>query len=215
MASHPPTRRAIIRCATLGAPLLLAACAIGESGPPQAFPPLRYNYLRPLRLNVAAIQIQSRYFSGPGQLDNLSPERPETALRQMAQDRLVAAGSSGSAVFVITDASLRMVRDEIVGNLAVRLDVRTSDGNRVGFAEARVSRSHTAPESTSTDALRAALYDMTKSLMDAMNVEFEYQLRRSLGEWLIGGPVGGGGTVAAPLAPSTVQQQNLPPPSAY
>ena len=45
------------------------------------------------------------------------------------------------------------------------------------------------------------LYDMTKSLMDRMNVEFEYQVRRSLGGWLLPG--------GAPPAP--VQQQPLTP----
>jgi hypothetical protein len=43
------------------------------------------------------------------------------------------------------------------------------------------------------------LYDMTKSLMDRMNVEFEYQVRRSLAGWLL--PAG------AP--PAAVQQQPL------
>ena len=43
------------------------------------------------------------------------------------------------------------------------------------------------------------LYDMTKDMMDRMNVEFEYQVRRALSTWLV--PAG---AVQAP-----VQQQPL------
>jgi hypothetical protein len=52
------------------------------------------------------------------------------------------------------------------------------------------------------DDLPSTLYDMTKDMMDTMNVEFEFQLRRSLGNWLL--PEG------APQAP--VQQQPLTQP---
>ena len=35
--------------------------------------------------------------------------------------------------------------------------------------------------------LRATLYDMTKAMMKAMNVEFEYQIRNRLHDWLVSG----------------------------
>ena len=65
--------------------------------------------------------------------------------------------------------------------MAVELDIYTSANTRAGFAEARVSRTH----SGDVDDLRATLYDMTKDMMDTMNVEFEFQLRRSLRDWLL------------------------------
>ena len=52
--------------------------------------------------------------------------------------------------------------------------------------------------------LDAVLYQITKTLMDTMNVEFEYQVRRSLRDWLIAAP--------AP-APAPVEQQPLPSPA--
>ena len=45
----------------------------------------------------------------------------------------------------------------------------------------------------------ARLYDMTKRLMDRMNVEFEYQVRRSLGAWLLTASCPAGTGAAAAL----------------
>ncbi len=51
---------------------------------------------------------------------------------------------------------------------------------------------------------RGTLYDLEKQLLDALNVELEYQVRRNLKDWL----------VAAPSAvPAPVNAQPLPPPS--
>ena len=162
-----------------------------------AFPPLRYDYLTPLRLNVAAIQIENRFIQAPGGPASLSPISPVLALEQMAQDRLRADGSSGRAVFVVDDASIVLVPGGLSGSMAVHLDVLTADGRRAGFAEARASQIYTGP----TSDIRAVTYDLVKNMMDSMNVEFEYQVRRSLGDWLQV-------TETAPLPPA-VQQQDL------
>ena len=96
-------------------------------------------------------------------------------------DRLQAFGTAGQAVFVIQEASLIRQRDTILGSFAVELDVYTSANTRAGFAQARVTRSYTGD----VDDLPSTLYDMTKNMMDTMNVEFEFQVRRSLRAWLL------------------------------
>ena len=75
------------------------------------------------------------------------------------------------------------------------LEIYPTPGIRSGFAQAIASRQHTGP----IDDLRGTLYDVTKAAMDAMNVEFEYQVRRNLGPWLL----------SASAAPPPVQQQPL------
>ncbi len=194
----------LTRRTSLLLPLVLAACGGREQ--PHDFAPLHYGYLLPLGLNVAQIRIEQRYVpSGvPPDVSQLDPVRPVDALRNMATDRLQALGGSGVAVFSIVNASLTRKSDTLSGNFEVELDIYSGPDTRAAYATASVTGSYTGD----MDDIQARLYDMTRSLMDRMNVEFEYQVRRSLGNWLL--------SAGAPQAP--VQQQPLivspPPPSA-
>jgi hypothetical protein len=172
--------RTLSRRSSLLLPLLLSACG-GRSQ--RVYPPLHYGHLTALQLNVAAVQIEQRYVpSGVSpDVSQIDPMPPVQALRNMAAERLQAFGSSGRAVFVIQDASLTRQRNMLLGSFAVELDVYTSADTRAGFAEARVSRTYTGD----LDDLPAKLYDMTKEMMDTMNIEIEFQLRRSLRTWLL------------------------------
>jgi hypothetical protein len=121
----------------------------------------------------------------------------------MATDRLQALGATGTAVFSILNAALIRKDDTLSGTFEVELDVYSAPDTRAAYATASVTGSY----SGDLDDIRSRLYDMTRSLMDRMNVEFEYQVRRSLGGWLL--------SAGVPQAP--VQQQPLivsPPPGA-
>lgn len=200
-------RRSIFRPMLLGAsfavPLLLAGCG-GDEGVPQSFPPLRYNYLAPISLNVATIRTDVRYVpvQGGSNLDATSPEAPLQAVEQMVQDRLVAGGAGGTAVITINAASLNQVNDTVVGNVSLRLTVTSADGRQRGYTDASVTRTRTMPDNTSPDALRAFLYSMTQDLVNAENVELEYQIRQNLPAWLVGGA---SAVIGGPSAPTPVQ----------
>jgi len=196
----------LTRRTSLLLPLFLAGCGGGRR---KDFPPLRYDYLAPLPLNVASIQIEQRYVpSGvPPDVSQFDPEPPVQALRAMAEDRLQTLGSADLAVFVIKEASLVRQKDTISGNLAVELDIYNTPTNRVAYAQASV----TATYSGDLDDLPGRLYDMTKDMMDRMNVEFEYQVRRSLGSWFLSGSVTRAPVETQPLNPTTPSR--LPPPT--
>lgn len=178
-------------------PFLLAGCGGGPR--PRDYAPLHYDYLVPLRLNVSTIQIEQRYVpsGAPPDVSQYDPVPPVSALRTMAEERVQALGSADLAVFVIQDASLTRQGDTLAGNFAVQLNVYNTPTNRAAYAQASVSSSYTGD----LDDLPGRLYDMTRDMMDRMNVEFEYQVRRSLGAWLL--PAG--------AVPPPVQQQPLTP----
>ena len=185
----------LTRRTSLLLPLLFAGCGGGSKQ--RSYPPLRYDYLTPLGLNVASIQIEQRFVpSGVApDVSQSDPEPPLRALRAMAEDRLQALGSAGQAVFVIQDASLVRRGDTLSGSLAAELGIYTAPNARAGYARASVSGRFTGD----LEDLPARLYDMTKTMMDRMNVEFEYQVRHSLGAWL----------VSAGAARAPVEQQPL------
>ncbi len=180
--------------------LLLAACGSEQPAPQASFPPLDFSYLPPLALNVATLEVQSQYVpSGPPDISQYDPAPPEAALRLMATERLKPVGSAGRAVFTIDDAAIVQSGDTITGAFSVTLNIYTSAGVRAGFAQATVTRQLTGVGGD----LPAALYTLTRQLMQQMNVEFEYQVRRSLHDWLAS---------AGPTPPPVPQQAPLPAP---
>ncbi len=219
--SSPSARRANLRGSVLGGPLLpglvlllLAGCGDDTPAPaPQSFAPLHYEYLPKLRLNVANIAVSDRSLPvSPQDIASSSPVVPAQALQQMARDRLFAVGSSGTATFTIDQASIvREPGGALDGQLAVHLDLTAPGGGRTGFAEARVARQH-VPGSEPEDAA-TNLYALTRQMMDAMNVELEYQIRQSLKPFVVEGAGAPAPVAAEPLAgPGTPPAVPAPPP---
>jgi hypothetical protein len=186
-------------------PLAFAACGEEE---PTVFDPLRYNYLPPIQLNVASTAIEQRFVPAgvPPDVSNEDPEPPVEALKAMASDRLQAFGTANKAVFAILDASLTRENDVVIGSMAVSLTILDDNGSQLGFAEARVQSRHTGP----LEGIRSVLYDMTKSMMSDMNVEFEYQVRRNLKDFLTNGAAPDTPVQQAPLDQQPPQGQPQP-----
>jgi hypothetical protein len=188
-------------------PLALAACGGGDDDD-LVFAPLRYNDLPPIQVKVATIAIEQRFMpSGvPPDVSNLDPAPPTEALKAMANDRLQAFGTANKAVFAVLDASMTRDDDEITGSLAVSLTILDDNGTQMGFAEAHVHSRHTGH----THGIRPVLYDMTKTMMNDMNIEFEYQIRHNLKAWLTDAAAPGTPVEQAPLDGSGSPQPAAP-----
>ena len=186
------------------AALLLAGCS-GPPPPEPVYVPPSYSYLNPLRLDVGTVEVVEDWAPGPDDLGGLAPVRPLDALHRMATDRLGAVGSTGRAVLKIENASIRRSGNALMGDFAVRLDIVGADGAPRGFATAEVTRTATLPDE---GMLRQALYMLVNDMMRDLNVELEFQVRRSLGRWLVDTAPAGA------AVPAPVEQQPLPPPSA-
>lgn len=191
----------------------LTACS--SPPPPQTFPPLDYSYLPPIVLKVSSLNVVNAYVPTPGQATLLGqdPEPPANALLAMLNHRLVASGTPGTGTVTIETASIDQVGSNLTGTMTVDINLASADGHSTGYTEASVSASQTAPDPDSAQAdVQAALYSLTKQLMDNMNVQLQYQIQHNLGPWLswsatpgvaplAGGPVTGGGIQATPLTP--------------
>jgi hypothetical protein len=208
------------RAVAFGLAMGLAACG-GPPPPPVVYKPLDYSYLPPITLRVATVNVSNIYVPDPGAatLIGQDPEPPATALLAVATRRLIGNGTPGTADFTVENASIEPVGGNLVGTLTARLDVKSADGRRNGFTEASVSHSQTAPDSDATPAdWQAALYGMTKALMDSMNVQLQYQIQRNLGDWVVYAPnaaaasvgAGRGAIQAAPLPSTAVIPGGVP-----
>jgi len=184
-------------------PFLLGSC--GDDEGPAApirrdFPPLRYGYLPPINVNVQRLETTGDFVPPTGDDEVADPSTAET-LYAMARDRLKPVGNSGTATFRVVTASTIRHHDTLNGTLVVRLDISDAGGLNAGFAEARATANHTGP----MPDVRAAAYDLLKTMMDSMNVELEYQLRNKLRPWIVDVPTE---AVPQPVDPSV----KLPPP---
>jgi hypothetical protein len=174
------------RRAALLLPLWLASCGDDDVPAPTLrgdFPPLRYNYLPPISLNVQRVEIAGDYVLPQGDLEIIgsSPVNPIDTLYAMARDRLKPVAADGAATFRILMASIIRRREKLDGVLAVRLDVHNAGDTATGYTEARVTAAHTGLIRDQ----RAIVYEMLRSMMENLNVELEYQLRNKLRAWII------------------------------
>jgi hypothetical protein len=190
-------------------PLAIAAC--GGDDEDLVFQPLRYSDLPPIQVKVASIAIEQRFIPAgvPPDVSNLDPAPPAEALKAMGRDRLQAFGTAGKAVFDVLDASLTREGDVVTGSFAVSLTILDDTGTQLGFAEAHVRSRHTGE----IRDIRPVLYDLTKSMMHDMNIEFEYQIRHNLKPWLTDAAAPATPVEAAPLDTSGAPAAATPAPS--
>ncbi len=180
---------------------ILASCV--TSAPSEKFSELSYGHLGELSLNVETLKIASDFKPSMGgdNVEHLFPTPPEKALWKWAADRLRAQGSAAQARFVIIDASVIETRLEVEGGItgaftkeqAVRysgaleavLEIVDAKGGRKGFASARVSRSKTLEEGATLNEKERLWFELTEALMSDFNREFEKNIRKFLGDWMM------------------------------
>ncbi|MDB5369610.1 MAG: hypothetical protein JWP20_1168 [Roseomonas sp.] len=207
----PAMRHPVPRRMALLLPLLAAACSTGEALPMLA-PAPGYSYLTPLRLNVLDIEVVEPTAGPTFRTDPPAPLPPALQAVRMGRERLVPVGTAGRARFMVDGATL--TREVASGGgmfsqrterlscaIRVRLEILGADGRRVGFTEAEARRTATVIDEGPGSRERAA-DQIVRQAMDDLNVEFEFQIRRNLRDWIMSGEPG-----AVPVGP--IQQENL------
>lgn len=169
-------------------PVALIGCA--EQKQPTEFAPLNYDYLGQIHLNVATLDVVDNSVTNPepGDIGYKSPSPPDHTLRQMASDRLVAVGNTAAATtahFVIDRAFIiHQPGGTLDGQMDIHLDLLNPEGKRVATASAQATQT-LHPDPSQEVESPANLYEITKDMMQTINVEFEYQIRHSLNKWLV------------------------------
>lgn len=210
----PAVPRRALLAGAVALPALAGCGTRREEAPAQAEMPT-YRHLTPLRLNVAEIEVGGMLGMAAPPVGTL---RPEVAVAVMGRERLLAAGPSGRARFVVETADLR--REPLSGGglfsagterltclLRARVEVLGPSGERAAFAEAQARREWRGPDEGGPARARAA-DALLRQAMAELNVEFEYQVRRNLRPWLLDAAP----TQPAAPRPEAVGREELPRP---
>ena len=194
---------------------LLAACANEQPAGPFVPPgPPSYGHLTPLRLKVGTLEIQEAGSGTAFLVDQSAPLQPADVMLRMAQDRLSAAGGPGRARFLIQTASLTREGSASGGVFSpapetfrcvmrCQVEIISPEDAILASASAEATRAVTGPVRDAGE--RAALAERAVKLAGQdMNVEFEFQVRRHLRNWLQ--------LVASPgeTLPQPVEREALP-----
>lgn len=183
-----------IRLLAFVASLALTAC----NTPPhrQEFPEITYQHLRPFRLDVARVAIVDAYQPDPANdIADQFPEQPAAVARQWAEDRLLAVGQQGEAIYTITlakstDTPLRRSQgmqamthkdqsDRYDLWITVNLEVRS--GGKAGAVTAQSARSQTVIEDMTLNQREGVLFNLLDATMKDVNAQMEKLIPQYLG----------------------------------
>jgi hypothetical protein len=179
---------------------LLAACAMEDPG--NRFPPITFQHLPDLSLDVGDIQVEQAYVT-PGQrpnVDHLFPVQPKNAAVQWAQDRLVARGDRLTFRYIVRQASAvetelettTGVRGLLTTDQAARYEVhivvemQVLDGRQIqGSAKAEARRSTTVEEGISLAERERAWYRLTEDTMRDLDKQLEETIRSAFFPYIV------------------------------
>jgi hypothetical protein len=190
--------RGVIAAVATG--LLVACSSSYETFRP---PPLDFSDRAPLRLGVGAIAVQSAYRPRDTEpyVDNLMPLKPEDAIRQMLEARLIAAGGPGSIQAVILDASVKEEALEtkagltgwltteaaarLEGRFQVQIDRLSATGEVLKSVSTAVTRTSAIAEGVGYAERQKIGYDLVRNLVDDLDEGLTTNVRANFADILV------------------------------
>lgn len=178
--------------------LILVACSPSAQLPE----PVGLAYLanKPIRLNVARVEVVKKYQSSSTlpHVENDLPVPPVVMLQQWVQDRLLPVGKTGYAVVTIEDASVveRPLKgtkglrgmftvdqsEQYDAKMSVKIEIFDDAGNVKNFAYARASGSRTIGENFTLGQRRKVWIVMMEKIMNNLDEELDRNVKSYLTE---------------------------------
>lgn len=185
--------------AALATGLVVACSSSYETFRP---PPLDFSGRPPLRLAVERVTVQSAYRprDAAPYVDNLMPLKPEDAIRQMLEARLVAAGGPGAVQAVILDASVKEEELEtqsglrgffttepaarLEGRFQVQVDRLSATGEVVRSVSTAVTRTASIPEDVGYAERQRIGYELVRDLVQDLDEGLTTNVRANFADIL-------------------------------
>lgn len=180
---------------------LLSLALVSCKTPPhrQQFPEITFQHLQPFRLDVARVRIVDGYQLDPGNdVGGQFPQSPVAVARQWGEDRLLAVGRQGEAVYTITLAKATQTplkrSTGITGmthkdqsdrfDLAITVNLELHSGGQSGTVTAQAARSQTVREDMTLNQREAVLFTLLDVTMKDVNAQMEKLIPQYLGGFL-------------------------------
>lgn len=180
---------------------LLVACAPSAQVPP----PVGLNYLanKPIRLNVARVEVVKKYQSSavPPHVENNFPIPPIAMIQQWVQDRLMPVGKAGYGVVTIEDASVIETSlkgtsgfrgmftvdqsEQYDANMSVKIEIFDDQGTLKCFAYARAKGSRTVGENLTLGQRRQVWIVMMEKIMNNLDAELDLNVKKYLKDYVV------------------------------
>jgi hypothetical protein len=179
---------------------LLAACSTEKTQP---LPELTFAHQPLLKLNVASLEVVSRYKAPmkPPHVEHRLPTPPEPALKRWAEERLRATGRSESARYTVINAAVteeplpktsgfvgafkNEPSERYTATVEAQLEIFNADGRRVQLVSARATRSRSLMEGAKPQERDRMWFDLIDALMKDFDKEMERAIRQYAGPWLL------------------------------
>jgi len=182
--------------AVCAAPLALALVSCKTPSDRRQFPEITFQHLQPFRLDVARVQIVDGYQPDPANdIGSQFPESPAAVARQWGEDRLLAVGQQGEAIYTITLAKATQTplrrttgitgmthkdqSDRFDLQITVNLEVRS--GGKSGAVTGQAARSQTVREDMTLNQREAVLFTLLDVTMKDVNAQMEKLIPHYLG----------------------------------
>jgi hypothetical protein len=165
--------------------------------------PLDFSERPPLRLAVGTVNVQSAYRprSEAPYVDSVMPIKPDDAIRQMLEARLVAAGGPGSIQAVILDASVKEEELQTQGGLRgffttepaaklegrfqVQVDRLSPTGEVLKSVSTAVTRTTSIPENIGYAERQRIGYELVRNLVDDLDEGLTTNVRANFADILV------------------------------
>lgn len=186
----------------------MLAVAVTACAPSAELPPpvgLAYLTNKPIRLNVARVEVIKKYQSSSVRphVEKDFPVPPTAMIQQWVQDRLLPVGKTNYAVVTIEDASVIETplkgtsgfkglftvdqSEQYDANMSVKVEVFDDQGALKAFAYARTKGSRTVGENLTLGQRRQVWIVMMEKIMNSLDAELDHNVKAYLRDYLIAG----------------------------
>lgn len=186
---HIVNPRNCLNLLVIGFVLALGACA--PTPPPASYATIAFNHLPQYNINVANIVVENQTQANlnGNNIEHLAPVSMLNMAMTWPNQRLIAAGNSGTLTYTILQADIidtpLQVKDGLTGlftnqqstkydaKLVVKMSANDPNRQAIANSNMNIEKSITVAENVTLNERNQKIYELIESMLGAMNQELD------------------------------------------